>query len=72
MLIIYYRKKSDNECVIRYIDVNKPIIAPLQIKIKNFLGEIKKLKNNVTLVSIHSDDKNLLKNLEKYGIGLLK
>ena len=55
-----------------YIEVNKPTIAPLQIKINNFLGEINKLKNNVTLVSIHSDDKNFLKNLEKYGMGLLK
>ena len=65
MLIIYYRKKSDNECVIRYIEVNKPTIAPLQIKINSFLGEINKLKNNVTLVSIHSDDKKLFKIIGK-------
>ena len=72
MLIIYYRKKSDNECVIRYIEVNKPTIAPLQIKINNFLGEINKLKNNVTLVSIHSDDKKLFKKLREIWNGVIK
>ena len=29
-------KKSDNECVVRYNDVNKIMIVPLQLKIKNF------------------------------------
>ena len=52
-------KKSDNEYVIRYIDVNKSIIPPLQVKIKNFLGNIPKFKNNITLVSIQTDDKKL-------------
>ena len=58
MLIIYYRiKKNNNEYVIRYIDVNKSIIAPLKIKIKNSLDDIHKLKNNIALVSLQSDDK---------------
>ena len=58
MLIIYYRiKKNNNEYVIRYIDLNKSIIAPLQIKIKNSLDDIHKLKNNIALVSLQSDDK---------------
>ena len=52
-------KKSDNEYVIRYIDINKSIIPPLQVKIKNFLGNIPKFKNNITLVSIQTDDKKL-------------
>ena len=30
-------KKSDNEYIIRFNDVNKMIIAPLQLKINNFL-----------------------------------
>ena len=29
-------KKSDNEYIIRYNDVNKMTIAPLQLKINNF------------------------------------
>ena len=50
-------KKNNNEYVIRYIDLNKSIIAPLQIKIKNSLDDIHKLKNNIALVSLQSDDK---------------
>ena len=52
-------KKSNNEYVIRYIDANKSVFAPLQIKAKDFLGNIDKLKNNITLMSIKSDDKEL-------------
>ena len=33
-------KKSDNECIIRYNDVNKMATVPLQLKIKNFYGGI--------------------------------
>ena len=33
-------KKSDNECIIRYNDVNKMTTVPLQLKIKNFYGGI--------------------------------
>ena len=37
MLIkFYYLKKSDNKYIIRYNDVNKMIIVPLQLKTKNF------------------------------------
>ena len=50
-------KQSDNEYVIRYIDKYRSVVAPLQIKIKNFLVNIHKLKNNITLMSIQSDDK---------------
>ena len=32
-------KKSDNEYIIRYNDVNKMTIAPLQLKMKNFYNE---------------------------------
>ena len=58
-------KKSNNEYVIRYIDANKSIFAPLQIKINNFLGNIHKLRNNITLMSIQNC---LLKILKKYRI----
>ena len=58
-------KKSNNEYVIRYIDANKSVFAPLQIKINNFLGNIHKLRNNITLMSIQSDDKELFKNLKE-------
>ena len=37
-------KKSDSEYVIRYNDVNKMTIAPLQLKINNFFAKIHKLK----------------------------
>ena len=61
--IILY--KSDHEYFIRYIDANKWIFAPLQIKIKNFFGNIHKLKINITLVSIKSDDEELSRKLRE-------
>ena len=36
-------------------------VVPLQLKIKNFLGIIHKLKNNITLMSIQSSDKKHFK-----------
>ena len=50
--------KSNNEYIIRYNDVNKMKIVPLQLKIKNFyFGESHMFTNNTTLIPIHSDDK---------------
>ena len=47
-------KESDNEYVIRYTDKYGSAIAPLQIKINFFFGDIHKLKNNITLMSIEN------------------
>ena len=54
--------KSDNEYIIRYNDVNKKKIVPLQLKIKNFsFGELHIFTNNITLVPIYSNDKELFR-----------
>ena len=56
--------KSDNEYIIRYNAVIKIKIVPLQIKIKNFyFGELQlhMFTSNVTLMPIHSDDKELFR-----------
>ena len=37
-------KKSDNEYIIRYNDVNKMMIVPLQLKINNSYNEINTFK----------------------------
>ena len=37
-------KKSDNEYIIRYKNVNKMMIVPLQLKIKNSYNEINAFK----------------------------
>ena len=58
-------KKSNNEYVIRYNDVNKRNIVPLQLKIKNFYGKIHELKNNITLMSIESDDEELFRKIRE-------
>ena len=50
-------KKSDNEYIIRYNDVNKMKIVPLQLKIKNFFGKINTYTNNNIVMLIHNDDK---------------
>ena len=54
--------KSDNEYIIRYNDVNKMEIVLLQLKIKNFyFGELHMFTNNITLMPLHSDDKELFR-----------
>ena len=50
-------KKSNNEYIIRYNDVNKMKIVPLQLKIKNFFGKIHTYTNNNIVMLIHNDDK---------------
>ena len=52
--------KSDNEYIIRYNDVNKTKVVPLELKIKFFyLGELHMPPNDITIIFIHSDDKEL-------------
>ena len=58
-------KKSDNEYIIRYNDVNKMKIAILELKIKNFYRKLRKLKTNIILMSIESVDKELLKKIRE-------
>ena len=64
-------EKSYNEYIIRYYDVNKMAVVPLELKIKNFDGELHALKNNITLMFIESDDKELLKKIREIRIRLL-
>ena len=54
-------KKSDNEYIIRYNDVNKMIIAPLQLKIKNFYNELNTFANNNRVMLIYNDDKEFFR-----------
>ena len=61
--------KSDNEYIIRYNDVNKKKIVPLQLKINNFyLGQLHMLSNDITVILIHSDDKDLFKKCREIWI----
>ena len=50
-------KKSDNEYIIRYNNVNKMMIVPLQLKINNSYNEINILANNNRVMFIYNDDK---------------
>ena len=55
-------KKSDEEYFIRYNDVNKKKIVPLQTKINNFyFDKLHVFTNNITLVPIHIDDNELFR-----------
>ena len=58
-------KKSYNEYIIRYNDVNKMKIVILELKIKNFYRKLRKLKTNIILMSIESVDKELLKKIRE-------
>ena len=51
-------KKSDNEYIIRYDDVNKIIIAPLQLKIYNFYNKLNTSANNNRVMLIYNDYTN--------------
>ena len=62
VLKILLFKKGDNEYVIRYNDVNKMIIALLQLTIKNFYNELNTFANNNTVMLIYNDDKEFLEN----------
>ena len=54
--------KCNNEYIIRYNDVNKMKIVPLQLKIKNFyFSELHMFTNNDTLMPVYSDDKELFR-----------
>ena len=54
-------KKSDNEYIIRYNDVNKMMIVPLQLKINNSYNEINAFKKNNKVMYIYNDDKELFR-----------
>ena len=49
--------KNDNGYIIRYNDVNKMIIVPLQLKINNSYNEINTLANDNRVMFIYNDDK---------------
>ena len=54
-------KKNDNEYIIRYNDVNKIMIVPLQFEINNSYNEINILGNNNRLIFIYNDDKEFFR-----------
>ena len=53
-------KKSDGEYIIRYKDINKLKIAPLQLK-KIFFGELRTCTNNNRVMYVHNNDKKLFR-----------
>ena len=64
--------KSNNEYIIRYNDVNKKKIVPLQSKINNFyFDELHMYPSNITEGLSIVMMKNFLENVEKYGIRLM-
>ena len=54
-------KKSDNKYIIRYNDLNKMIIVPLQLKISNFYNELNTFANNNRAMFIYNDDKEFFR-----------
>ena len=54
-------KKSDNEYIIRYNDVNKMTIAPLKLKIKNLYNELYRFADNNRVIFIYNDDKEFFR-----------
>ena len=54
-------KKSDNEYIIRYDDVNKMIIAPLHLKIKNSYNQLNSFANINRVTLVYNDDKDFFR-----------
>ena len=54
-------KKRDNEYFIRYNNVNKMMIVPLQLKINNSYNEINTFENNNRVMLICNDDKEFFR-----------
>ena len=53
--------RSCNEYIIRYYDVNKMKVVPLQLKIKNFFSELHTFLNDCRIMFIYSNDKELVR-----------
>ena len=53
--------KSYNEYIIRYNNVNKMKLVPLQLKIKNVYSESHTFANNNRVMFIHNDDKEFFR-----------
>ena len=54
-------KKSNNEYIIRYNDVNKMTAVPLKLEIKNFQNELHRFANNNRVIFIYNDDKEFFR-----------
>ena len=57
----YYLKKNDNEYIIRYNNVNKIMVVPLQLKINDCCNETNALKKNNKVMYIYNDDKEFFR-----------
>ena len=58
-------KKNNNKYVIRYNDVNKMNVVPLQFKINNCNDIIHEIKYSNTLILIKSNDKELFRKIRE-------
>ena len=65
---IFLFKKSDNEYIINYNDVNKVLIVPRQLKIKNFYNELNTFANYNRAMIIFNDDKEFFFCTQKYKL----
>ena len=54
-------KNGYNQYIIRYDDVNKIKLVPLQLKIKNFYNELHTFANNNKVIFIYNDDKEFIR-----------
>ena len=54
-------KTSDNEYIIRYNDVNRMMIVPLQIEINNSYSKINAFKKSNKVMFIYNDDKEFFR-----------
>ena len=54
-------EKSNDKYIVRYYDVNKMAIVPLQLKINNFYFELLTFTNNDRVMFIYNDDKELFR-----------
>ena len=65
-------KQSDNEYFVRYSDLSKVEIVPLQLKIKNCYGGLYTFRNNDRVLFIENDNKELFKKLREIWNKIIK
>ena len=54
-------KKSDNEYIVRYNNVNKMMIVPLESKINNSYNKINAFKENNKVMFVYNDDQEFFR-----------
>ena len=69
---ILLMKNSHSEYFIRYCDVDKMKLVPLQLKTKNFYNELNTFANNNRVTFLHNDNKECFRKCREIWIKIIE